>query len=190
MKSRDLKLYTNRYGKFFEPLMVLTLLAVFTLPVISVLNISPRTKADPTPKQTDVLGIKAGFTGFEISKIGGQHNIIVSESLLSTSNTRFVYKANIQKRDRGNYSKPILKISNSGNEPLQLTFLLKPTTSNSEIGILYGDTNYVLKDKDGNIYHHTSTPPVGEQFIYLSVKAGSDVNFSEQVEISIAVNKE
>jgi hypothetical protein len=181
----------TKYGKYFEPLVVAVLIAVFVIPIASVVNLSPQSGISPNlrvekPRQ-NVLGANDINGSYTIQLISGTHNIITIEKLEETTPTRREYSTKLQKRESGVYSKPIIEVINQLDKDLDVTFQINDLgNSSSQIGVLYNNTNYVLKTIDGITYHHTMKLKSGEKkYVYLHIRDDSSVNFSQNISIDI-----
>lgn len=187
MNKRVIKRLIARYGRLFEPLAVFAILTLFILPIVTVLNLSPKTRSLISRPNSSVLGV-ADVNGVIISKVGGNHKIVQNEKFISLNQSSFTYTATIKSREDGNYSKPILKVESGLDEEKEISFILKGYEGSSEIGLLYNDTNYILKSSDGTHYTHIMKAEKGIQYIYLNINTSSDVNFDQDLEIQVVTN--
>ena len=100
----------NLLPQLLEPLAIVVLLALFIIPTLTVINLSPITQDN---KQMDVLGVTSDDTGLQIKAVGGIHNIFKNENLEQRPFGEYKYTNTVSKRKgKEVYSKPILEIKN------------------------------------------------------------------------------
>lgn len=185
MHKRELKRFLQKYGRLLEPITLLLLLGLFIVPILAVLNLSPIT----------ILKQGSGVLGVEDSKevvvatIGGKHEIIKNEFVINRNDGWYRMSVQVDNHPEGNYSKPVLKIMNNTDTKKEISFKGSLSGSiNSDIGVLFDKTNYVLLTKTDDFYTHSLELNSGEEkTIYLSVKSETNVLFDEVFELDIEV---
>lgn len=169
----------NLLPQIFEPLAIVALLALFIIPTLTVINLSPITQE---LKRPDVLGVTDSTQNIVIEKVGGKHNIFQNEVLEKQDDTEYIYSTDIMKRDgKKAYSKPIITIKNTGTTKSTLSF--------------YGYTDSTTKSShtlkiDKDSYNLTDTSkiqlkPGEEKVIYLYTESQSSILFNEKLNIII-----
>ncbi|MCA9375023.1 hypothetical protein KC622_01690 [Candidatus Dojkabacteria bacterium] len=185
MYKREIKRFANRYGKFLEPFAILAMIALFILPIASVLNLSIGFKQNDSVKQ-EVLGVTSDSKVL-IEKVGGTHPVVYNEKLIQTSENVYEYSTYIRKRATGSYDKPILTITNNTLFDQEITFTLnKSDSTDTLIGVLYNRTNYFLSAPDGETYSHTLKLSPGQSMpISITLRNNANVLFDDSISIGI-----
>lgn len=185
---RELKRYHNRYGKYLDPIGILALIAIFILPILAVINISPETKT-PTPNRSNVLGAQVQGD-LEVKLMEGTHSVITSESLKDAyvAPLRYTYSAVLLSREAGSYSKPLVEITNPTDENVSFRFnILEQPQGKTEVGIYLEDKNFIILDAAKEKYAREFTIPANsDQTYYLYLTDTNTVNFNQEVSIQIS----
>ncbi|HOV34437.1 MAG TPA: hypothetical protein PLS56_00350 [Candidatus Dojkabacteria bacterium] len=173
-------------SKLAEPLLIVALITIFVLPILSVINLSPKTGEI---KKSDILGASTQ-SGCTVDLIGGQHKIFSSEKLTQTEGIgMFEYTVTIGKRSAGRYSKPILRIKNKTDQ--QKTIIFDGQTAintKSDIFLLSGNNSYILQNSTGITHTEKLTfNPNEEKIIFLAVENSANVQFSEIFKMTISI---
>ncbi len=167
----------NLLPKLFEPLAIAVLLALFIIPTLTVINLSPITRE---LKKSNVLGVTNSIQNIVVTKVGGIHDIFQNEELEKQDDTEYIYSTDIMKREgKKAYSKPIMTIKNTGTTEATLSF--------------YGYTDSTTKSShtlkiDKDSYNLTDTSkiqlkPGEEKVIYLYTESQSSILFNEELNI-------
>lgn len=179
--KREIKRFSLKFGKFLDPLALFLLLAVFILPALAVINLSPKSQA-----RTNVLGTKSK-QDISVVLVGGTHPTVVNEKLSFPSDDRSEYSSTISKHEAGTYSKPIVQITNSYNKSAKIDFYGQTeNTTNSEIFLIVNEKEYLLQEKNGNTY--PISLEVSEQtksVVYLKIVSDIPQLFSEKFNLTI-----
>ena len=176
-----LRYLSDIFGTILEPFALCLLLVIFTIPVVTVINLEPITK---NGKTVDVLGVSTS-NEVTISLIDGKHSIFKNEEIEATENNQLKYSAEIKKREAGVYSKPILEINNYTDKDriVRITTNSDAKTS-SNISILIGEDSYQLRDASGTTYNQELKVKTGESYtLFLSVENDVNIQFTENLEI-------
>ena len=170
----------------FEPLGILLIIAIFVVPTLAIINLSAETKFFPTAQTvlgtTDQKEIKS-----DISLVGGIHNYIKNEKMEIDPQGFHIYHATIGSREGGNYSKPIIELSNN-SENIQTYYFSGAMTidKNSKVGLTFNDANYIIQDS-GELYRTSiSLNPSESVTMFLSINNPNDILFSDEIEIMFA----
>ncbi len=185
MDEREISRLNMRFGKFFDPILLLTTITVICISVLAVLSISPRTFSKQ--EITDVLGAKDESTGPNLELIRGEHEYFTSENLQKISDTHFKYSTFINKRPSGKISKPILKIQGASDTKIQIAY----TNSNTSKIFLVkgdGDTSYLLQKNSISYSPNINFQNQSEE-IYLLVENAKPIFFKQYVEINFFLNQ-
>lgn len=185
MKSREYKRLQIKYGSFLEPFAIILLLMLYLIPVVAVINLSPRVRQSYEEGKS-VLGIR-NEGALSVTSITGIHSVITNEDFYQQLPHRYVYSAKLSVRDAGQYSKPVLRISNPTSAPQAVEFVAsKESSSTSEIGVIFDDVNYILLESSGKVVSRSlEVAPNSEITIYLTVSNASRANFSEYVALEV-----
>ena len=97
----------NLLPQIFEPLAIAALLALFIIPTLTVINLSPITQE---LKRPDVLGVTDSTQNIVIEKVGGRHNIFQNEVLEKQDDTEYIYSTDIMKRWEKAYLNQLLPL--------------------------------------------------------------------------------
>lgn len=170
----------NLLPQLVEPLAVVALLALFIVPVLTVINLSPITQA---VKQPNVLGVTNGDSQIVVDKVGGVHNIFSVERLEKQPNGDYIYITEIAKRQAGKiYSKPVLTLQNKGVREKKVSFYgYTDSTAESFISIKINKETFVLKDGSSTPYVREITlKPLEKKTMYLYVEGEKEIQFPER----------
>lgn len=181
MIKREIKRWRNRFEKVLEPFAILALVALFVLPALTVLNLTPKV----SPVNDNVLGV-ADRDGVGVALVGGIHTVIDNESIETGAN-KATYTAKLRAREKGIYSKPILELTNFNNErtEVEVSAYLQ-NVSDTDIKVVYNDIEYRLIHIDGRRY--TQTIPMNKDnkgILYLSLDTKQNIRFAEDLEVTV-----
>lgn len=179
--KREIKRAGLKFGKYLDPLGLFLLIAVFILPALAVLNLSPKAK-----QTYNVLGAKSDKE-ISVIMVGGLHDYVRNERIEFPSSGSFKYSAKLLKHDIGEYSKPILQLSNTYER--DQTVSVVGGTSNptgSPIYLLFRDKAYLIQDEAG-IQNVVSIriPKQSRESMYLQFNTLTPVLFDEEFEITV-----
>lgn len=175
----------NLLPQLLEPIAIVVLLALFIIPTLTVINLSPITQEN---KHKDVLGVSSDDTALIISKVGGEHNIFKNEELEKNEFGEYTYISTITKRDgRKIYSKPILEVKNdTGMKRSVLLYGYINNSRNTNLSIMVGKERYVLNDSNNQSYTREITVEPGEKkVLYLEIKNEERVYFNQEFVLDI-----
>ena len=77
----------NLLPQIFEPLAIVALLALFIIPTLTVINLSPITQE---LKESNVLGVTDSTQNIVVRKVGGIHDIFQNETLEKQDQTEYI----------------------------------------------------------------------------------------------------
>lgn len=179
---RELKRIGNKVGKYLDPLALFLLIAVFIIPAMAVVNLSPKSKPE-----SNVLGARSD-QGITIVMVGGIHDFLKDERIEVPTDGMYVYKAEMIKHGVGKYSKPILQIVNSTNNELKI--MVEGGTLNpidSPLYLMYNDNKYSLEEENGNKNSLAiNVPKQSKKILFLTFDTQTPLLFNEEVEITIS----
>jgi len=169
----------NLLPQIFEPFAIAVLLALFIIPVLTVINLSPITQE---AKKTNVLGVADSISHIIIKKVGGLHDIFTNEVLEKESETEYLYTTNIAKRDgKKTYSKPIITIKNTSQTEKTISFYgYTDSSTKSSISIKIEKESYSLTDTN-----EIQLKPGEEKTMYLSTQSQNSILFNEKLNLII-----
>lgn len=177
----------NLLPQLLEPLAIVVLLALFIIPTLTVINLSPITQDN---KQMDVLGVTSDDTGLQIKAVGGIHNIFKNENLEQRPFGEYKYTNTVSKRKgKEVYSKPILEIKNETSvERSVLLYGYINNSRNTHLAINVGKDKYVLNDSNNQAYtREISIKPGERKVLYLETKNEEKVFFDQEFVLDISV---
>ncbi len=177
----------NLLPQLLEPLAIVVLLALFIIPTLTVINLSPITQDN---KQMDVLGVTSDDTGLRIKAVGGIHNIFKNEVLEQKPFGEYQYTSTISKRKgKEVYSKPILEIKNETSvERSVLLYGYINNSRNTHLAINVGKDKYVLNDSNNQAYtREIGIKPGERKVLYLETKNEEKVFFDQEFVLDISV---
>lgn len=168
----------NLLPQIFEPLAITMLLALFIIPTLTVINLSPITQE---LKKPDVLGVTDHTSNIVIEKVGGIHDIFKEEGL-QKQGEEYIYTTNIEKREGGKiYSKPIMVVENKGRSNSTVSFYGYTDSSiKSSLSIKIDKKNYSLVDNN-----KVELKPGEKKTIYLFSQNENSILFKENLSIVI-----
>jgi hypothetical protein len=177
--------FKNFIGNVFEPVALVLLVLLFIIPTLTILNLSPITKAAPT---SNVLGVNTSATVL-VTLVGGEHKVITNEQLTKSSDSSYSYTSTLGIRGIGTYSKPILQIQNNTESSQKITFYggISELTS-STIYLVVNNQKYQIRDENGQTYTQEITVNPSKSIeIGLSIVNSDPINFTENFNLNIAV---
>lgn len=175
----------NLLPQLLEPIAIVVLLALFIIPTLTIINLSPITQES---KNRDVLGVSSDQTTLTINKVGGQHNIFKNEKLERNEFGEYTYSSTVTKRDgRKVFSKPILEVKNdTGMKRSVLLYGYINNSRNANLSIKVGKERYVLNDSNNQSYTREITVEPGEKkVLYLEIKNEERVYFNQEFVLDI-----
>jgi hypothetical protein len=188
MDKRDLLRAERKFGKFFDPLVILLIICTFSVSILSLRSLTPRTFSNDA-KQKNVLGLEEGVDILKLEGIFGSHEYITSENFTQISPTHYKYTSLIKSTPAGRISKPVVKILHLDKEE-SLKIQLAYTNSNTtKISIVdkENNTRYILKEK--GLTHFQSIDKMNtSKILYLSLENEKPVFFNQYLEINFFVN--
>ncbi len=187
MDKRDIDRFNIKYGKFFDPLIILVIVVMIATPVLAVKNLSPRVL--PEGEISDVLGVQDGEESVDFELIVGEHNYITSEKLNEISPSHFKYTALVKKPPQGRISKPIVEIQGLNKDAVLKTELMNSSSHNSKISVYdsSGDTKYILQEKL-NSYSQNIKVNKNTDTFYLVIENENPVLFNQYIELRFFLN--
>lgn len=181
INKREVKRFSLKFGKFFDPLGLFLLIAFFVLPTLAVINLSPQTKS-----LNSVLGAQSKKE-VSIVLIGGVHEYIINEKLSTKSQDFATYTSRLLKRKAGEYSKPILQLQNTFSQ--DAVFEISGGTQNptgATISIYMNNQEYILQDSSGtNNTISITLPKNSKNDMYLRFNTQTEIQFGEDIEINL-----
>lgn len=178
--KRELKRLNNKIGKYLDPLALFLLFAVFILPALAVLNLSPQSKSN-----LNVLGTTSKE---EVSfvLVGGVHDIFKEERIQFPNDKYTKYESTIIKHYEGEYSKPILQVKNTFGNDIKVTVSGGTQNPiNAELSLIYDGNEYLLQNQAGDIKDiELNIKESSKSIIYLKLVSPISLKFNEKVEIN------
>ncbi len=184
--KRELSRINIKFGKFFDPFLILAILFILTTSILAVNNLSPRTFSKE--QMANVLGIQED-SEINFTLIRGNHNYITSENLEERGKNHFKYTTLVTKPPEGRVSKPIIQIDGLYEEK-ELKILLNYTNlNNAKISIFdeSQDTSYILQ-KDSQNYSQNININQNTNNLYLVIENVRPVFFNQYIEINFFLN--
>lgn len=187
MDKRDLGRFNIKYGKFFDPLVILMIAVMITTPVLAVKNLSPRVL--PADEISDVLGVQESEESINFELIRGEHNYITSEKLKEISPNNFKYTTLVKKPPQGRISKPIIEIEGINKDAVLKTELMNSNSHNSKISVYdnSSETNYILQEKL-NTYSQNIKVNKNTDTFYIVIENENPVLFNQYIELRFFLN--
>jgi len=186
MDRRELSRINIKFGKFFDPFLILAIISILTISVLSVRSLSPRTFSQE--EVANVLGIQEhDEVSFEL--IRGQHNYITSEKLEEVAQTHYKYTTLVIKPTEGRISKPIVKLEGLKTNAILKAHLTYTNSNNSKISIFDESTNtsYILQKHSQNYSHNIEINEQSDTF-YLVLENTKPIFFNQYIEIAFFLN--
>ncbi|MCC7290326.1 hypothetical protein IT417_03700 [bacterium] len=181
MASREFKRVYNKLGKFLDPVGLFLLLAVFVLPALTVVNLSPRSN-----QVNNVLGVESK-KDVSVVMVGGVHDFLKDERISFPSEGVSKYEAQMIKHDIGSYSKPILQLSNNYESAMNLEVTGGSSNrTNIPLYLIYREKEYLIQDENGitNVAN-IRIPDRTKDIMYLKFDTSTPLRFNENVEVTI-----
>jgi len=183
-----MSLHSEKFKLILEPIGLLLIFAIFLVPTLAIINLSAETKYYPVAQELNNVKGVADIQKIpsDITLVGGIHHYITDEKMEIDQLDYNIYHATIQSRDAGNYSKPIIVLTNNTQSEITYNFSGEMATDKvTKIGLTFNSANHVLQD-DGKAFPTALTLQPGEGIeIYLSINNKTSVLFADEVSIRI-----
>jgi len=185
MSNREINRLKNRFSYAFEPFAIILLIALFILPTLAVLNLTPL--SSKSKMNSNVLGVK-DREEIGLALVGGIHDIFKTEFLNSNTIDIYSYNSDIIKHSKGRYSKPILEITNFSSQGKKVQISSNSTISdNSIISLIYNDQIFVLQNTNGNTFTKSiNLKEKSKDIIYLQLESFNNVRYNGEISITIS----
>lgn len=173
--------------KIFEPLTIVLILALFLIPTLTVLNLSPITQEN---KQSNVLGVTDSPNNISIELLNKDDNIFVGETLRREKDRDYVYTTEVQPREKEReYSKQAFRISNRSNGKQKVVVSgYANSTSSSHFSLKVDGVWYVLRDDSKEMYEREIVlGPNSTKTVYISTYSEKSILFKEAFTVNISV---
>lgn len=184
MDKREILRFNLKFGKFFDPVIMLLIITILSVSILSFRNLS----AQSLTQNETVLGVQSENQP-KIALIKGEHNHIHSEKLEQKSSNHFTYTCFVQKAPKGRISKPIFQLSNLEQEISFTAQVMYSNSRNSKISIFKEETNTTqILQKNGQQYTQNIEVDSNTEKLYLIVENERPVFFNQYVQIDFFLN--
>lgn len=182
-QKRELRRFSEKYGRTFEPFLVIAILVIFAIPILTVVNLTPETRAQ---KSNNVLGVTDEGV-LAINSVGGTHDVVKDETVKNEDDGSKTYSATIKAHEAGRVSKPVFEVVNNTGDAKTIRALARTEDSaNLKVGVIFNDTNYVLQDVNGEQFFHDFKLESGQKVtLYLTVESEKNMAFDEVVNLKL-----
>lgn len=177
----------NLLPQIFEPLAIVLILALFLIPTLTVLNLSPITQES---KQSNVLGVTDSPNNISIELLNKDDKVFVGETLKREKEREYVYTTAIQPREKEReYSKQAFKIVNkSGSKQKLVVSGYTDSMSSSHFSLKIDGEWYVLRDDSKEMYKREIVlEPNATKTVYISTYSEKNILFKEVFTVNISV---
>lgn len=183
MDKREILRLNMKFGKFLDPILLLTIVGLVCISILAVFNLTARTHS--AQEATSVLGVDTEEPRMKL--IQGKHSYITDEKLERISESHFKYTAFIQKRPSGKISKPILHISQGNALKVQVAY----TNSNTSKISLVNDKSKISYLVQNKVQSLSPDIKLGntEDIFYLLVENENPVLFKQYLELNFFLNR-
>lgn len=171
----------------FEPLAIVALLALFLVPTLTVINLSPITREK---KQLNVLGAESSPNSIVIEAINDDDPMFSSTRLSQRNDGTWIYTTDIAPREGEKiYSKKAFRITNNSNTQQRLVVSgYTDSTSFTNFSLKIDDFWYVLRDNSKEMYEREVVLEPGvTKSVYISTYSDYNVLFKEVFTVNIGV---
>ncbi len=186
--KRELKRARNKIVPLLEPFAILALLALFVLPALVLVNLTPISN-NQTRNMNNVLGVEdqPGNTG--IVMVGGTHNVITNERFEAQADGTQTYATTLKARNSGTYSKPILQIDNPSGHDVNVQFSSYSSMSlYSDVSLRYDSNLVSLVNAQGAVNTGKITVASDKTItVYLEVTNTLPISFDQNLQIQVKV---
>jgi len=185
------------FEKFIQPFGVLVILALFVLPVLSVINLSPKTGK----LYNNVLGTNDSKI-FEIQKINNDSKeyfsdngenekpILTNTTLEKVSSTYYKYYGDLQNRIAGTYRYEEILLDN--NSDVEKTIKVEGKTesgSTTRVSIKSRNMLLMLQSESGEHFDHYIKVNPGEEIkVQIVIYNRAPIFFNEELKLYITEN--
>jgi hypothetical protein len=172
--------------QILDPFRVVIIMILLALPVVTALNLTAGTR-----ELKNVLGARS-FGNLSVEPVAGSHDYINSE-MLKKGEESFEYTAEINKREAGTYSKPILKLNTGSAAPVEVKIYGRiEGVSFSKLSLIFAeegsggkDTEYVIDYQESESSYLVELSEASEYMMYLKVRNENDILYPQNIKISL-----
>lgn len=165
----------SKFATFIDPFLVIGIFILFLIPVITILNLTPRTYT--IPENENVLGT-TDATAIRILTNTTPAEGISIDKVSQTSDTSYTLYISHEPHRQGTYDNTIFTaVNNTDSEKrIHVTSTFEGVSPGTIVSIRIEDVRYIVLDSDGTLYPPTITITPDS-----SVEAGIEINSPDQV---------
>jgi len=193
-ERKSLEKIKNLLDKFIQPFGVLLILGLFILPVLAVINLSPKTGKF----YSDVLGANDSKV-LEISKVNTNSKdyyidnsksdspILLNTRLEKVSSSYYKYYGELQNREAGTYRYEDISINNNSDQEKTIKVEGKTESgSTTRISIKSRNMLLMLQSEQGEHFDHVIKVNPGEEIkLQIVIYNRSSIFFNEDLKLFI-----
>ena len=181
MEERQKARINLKFGKFADPFAIVLILAICTLSILSVSNLTPQTHSTRGDR---ILGVTEESKDY-LQPIYGEHNYITEENLDRMSESHYKYSTFIKPNMKPRISKPILQINSKDNNYQKLkskTFYSNDSNSRVSLVDANNNTSYLILNNGQRYTQNLPLEKTGSK-LYLAIENTQPVFFNQYIEI-------
>ena len=184
---KTLKRLNSKFGKFFDPLLVLAIIALFTVPALTLSNLTPGHK--PPHKESTVLGLTEQTT-LDIQPHTTPFDGISLNKFSQLSETSYTFYLEQVPHKTGIHENKLLVISNGTDteKKVDVTSTFERITPGTKVSIVVRQTKFIILDKTGVTYPPSLYIAPGQIMdVSLEIDSPVDVNFTTGFSLDLTV---
>jgi hypothetical protein len=185
--SKTSKTTLSKLSTFLDPFLVVGILVLFTIPIITLLNLTPAHR--PAPAKENVLGIanqsKLTITPNTIALDG-----ISVEKFTQTTDRSYELQVSLLPHEAGSFQNTLLTAINGTDEEktINITSEFESFAQGSKVSIVVDDVRFVVLAPDGAMYPPTLYVMPGDSLIAsILVESPDQVNFATGFSLDLSI---
>lgn len=179
----------NALGKYLDPFLVLGLFILFSIPVVTLLNLTPTYQ--PRQYNDNVLGLADKSTvAITANTVAGDG--IAVEKFNQTSRTSYSFQVQMLPHEEGTYKNTLFTATNGTDSEarLNITSNFESIAPNTKVSIVVDEVKFVVLDTDGTTYPPSLYVMPGDTIIAsIEIENSSAVNFASGFSLDLTIEQ-
>lgn len=184
-----LQKFTDKFGIFLDPFIILGILSLFLIPTLTVLNLTPDTMPE-SQKQT-VLGTTDTSTVFITPNVEKSDGIWM-DGVSQIDDETYTFTFSHSAHKKGQYVNLIFTAENPTEDEKKLHIIsgFEGVAMGTKVSVMVNDVKFVVLGPDGKTYPPTIYIQPDEKIqAYLVIENDQDVNFDSGFSLDLHVAK-
>ncbi len=177
----------KKIGKYLDPFLVLGIFVLFTIPIITLISLTP---GHSTPSQNEnVLGL-TDLNSVSVTANTTAADGIVVEKMTQNSESSYTIYIQSYPHNKGVYRNSILTATNGTEDEkkIHVTSNFEGVALGTKVSIVVDDVRFIVLDTDGTTYPPTLyVVPSKSMTVDLEITSPSEVNYTTGFSLDLAI---